>query len=92
MNDQKITMASIGGHGFGAKLATATAISNLDRFTGVVCLEGGPLDHRYHEAYHELVSYVKAARDLKVENMSAQEVQKKLAESITCQKWRSIFM
>ena len=51
MNENKITMATIGGHGFGAKLATATANANLNRFTGVICLEGGPLDHRYYEAY-----------------------------------------
>lgn len=30
MNDNKITMATIGGHGFGAKVATATATANLD--------------------------------------------------------------
>jgi len=29
-------MATIGGHGFGAKVAAATAINNLDRFTGVI--------------------------------------------------------
>lgn len=51
MDQNKITLASIGGHGFGAKLATATANSNLNRFTGVICLEGGPLDHRFYEAY-----------------------------------------
>lgn len=58
MDQKKITMATIGGHGFGAKVATATAINNLDRFTGVINLEGGPLDHRYHEAYQELASYI----------------------------------
>ena len=55
MDQQKLTLATIGGHGFGAKLATATASNYLNRFTGVVCLEGGPLDHRYYEAYQELV-------------------------------------
>ena len=44
-------MATLGGHGFGAKVATATATRNLDRCTGVINLEGGPLDFRYHEAY-----------------------------------------
>jgi len=29
-------MATIGGHGYGAKVAAATAINNLDRFTGVI--------------------------------------------------------
>jgi pimeloyl-ACP methyl ester carboxylesterase len=36
MDQQKITMATIGGHGFGAKVAAATAINNLNRFTGVI--------------------------------------------------------
>jgi len=41
-------MATLMGHGFGAKLATVCAIDYLDRFTGLVLLDGGPIDHRYH--------------------------------------------
>lgn len=51
MDEKKITMATLGGHGFGAKVALATAISNLDRCTGVINLDGGPLDHTYYEAF-----------------------------------------
>jgi hypothetical protein len=29
----------------------ATAINNMERCTGVINLEGGPLDHRYYESY-----------------------------------------
>lgn len=58
MNDNKLTMATIGGHGFGAKVAIATASANLERFTGVMCLEGGPVDNTYHEAFHEVKDYV----------------------------------
>ena len=36
MDNNGITMATIGGHGFGAKVATATATDNLNRFTGVM--------------------------------------------------------
>ena len=61
MDEKKITMATIGGHGFGAKVAAATAINNMNRFTGVISYEGGPLNHRYHEAYQELESYVQFA-------------------------------
>ena len=75
-------MASIGGHGFGAKVATATAISNLNRFTGVICLDGGPLDHRYYEAYQELAKYVELSRNLKIETLSQAEVAKKVSEKI----------
>lgn len=62
-----MTFASIGGHGFGAKLATATAISNLNRFSGVICLEGGPVDNQYHEAFRELVDYVNKLKQLKID-------------------------
>jgi len=41
----------MGGHGFGAKVALATAINNMERTTGVINLEGGPLDHTYYEAF-----------------------------------------
>lgn len=51
-------MATFGGHGFGAKVALASAINNMNRCTGVINLEGGPLDHRHYESYQELESYV----------------------------------
>jgi pimeloyl-ACP methyl ester carboxylesterase len=69
MDNNKITTATIGGHGFGAKVAAATANANLERFTGVIQLEGGPLDHKYHEAYQELDSYVKHAKTIKIAEM-----------------------
>lgn len=45
MNDKKISLATIGGHGYGAKVAAATAINHMDRFTGLIQYEGGPLSH-----------------------------------------------
>jgi pimeloyl-ACP methyl ester carboxylesterase len=91
MDDNKITLATIGGHGFGAKVATATAINNMDRFTGVMSLEGGPLDHRFHEAYQELSGFINYAADLKLNRMSGAEAVKALEAGITCPKWQSIF-
>lgn len=64
MDENRLTMATIGGHGFGAKVATATAINHNNRFTGVMCLDGGPLDHTYYEAYQELKEYVSLSRNL----------------------------
>ena len=71
MDEKKLTMATIGGHGFGAKVAAATAAANLDRFTGVIQYEGGPLDHRYYEAYQELESYVQFANKLDMTGMDS---------------------
>lgn len=92
MDEHKITLASIGGHGFGAKLATATAINHMNRFTGVICLEGGPLDHRYYEAYQELAKYVEEAKNINLTGLNVQDAAKKLSEKISCSKWRSIFV
>ena len=64
MDANKITMATIGGHGFGAKVASVTAINHMDRFTGIINLEGGPVDQRYHEAWSELSSYIDHARNI----------------------------
>ncbi len=92
MDEHKITMASIGGHGFGAKVATATAINHMNRFTGVICLDGGPLDHRYHEAYQELAQYVEDVRNINIEKYSAADVIKKIHEKVHHPKWRSIIL
>ena len=91
MDEQQITMATIGGHGFGAKLAAATAAANLNRFTGVIQYEGGPLDHRYHEAYQELATYIQAASKLNLTGMDSTAALRLLDQHITCAKWSSIF-
>ncbi len=91
MDEHKITMATIGGHGFGAKVAAATAIANLDRFTGVIQLEGGPLDHRFHEAYQELASYIHFAASMKLASMDVTQAFKAIETNITCPKWAKIF-
>lgn len=82
MDENQITMATIGGHGFGAKVATATAINHMNRFTGVMCLEGGPIDNRYYEAYQELAQYIESVRNLGIEKLSSNEAIKKVYELV----------
>lgn len=85
-------MATLGGHGFGAKVATATAINNLERCTGVINLEGGPLDHRFYESYQELESYVDVAKAMNLAKMDVAQASKHLRDNIACAKWASIFV
>lgn len=92
MDENKITMATIGGHGFGAKVATATAIANNNRFTGVMCLDGGPLDHRYYEGYQELAHYIEEVRNLGIEKLTSSEAIKKVYERVPHTKWRNIIL
>lgn len=92
MDENKITMATIGGHGFGAKVATATAINHYNRFTGVICLDGGPLDHRYYESYQELTQYIESVRNLGIDKLNSAEAIKKVSELVPHPKWRNIIL
>lgn len=91
MDDNKITMATIGGHGFGAKVATATATQNLDRFTGVMCLDGGPVNHKYHEAYQDLVEYVDYLAKLDLTRLTVADLHKHIDKAIQDPNWNKIF-
>ena len=84
-------MATMGGHGFGAKVALATAINNMDRCTGVINLEGGPLDHRYYEAYQELKGYVETVRGFDITKTDFSGATKFINANIECKKWAGIF-
>jgi len=63
----------------------------MNRFTGVINLEGGPVDQRYHEAYLELVSYIKFAKSLKLASLDHNAALKALDTGIADPKWRAIF-
>ena len=91
MDERRIPLATIGGHGYGAKVAAATASANLNRFTGVIQYEGGPLNHKYYEAYQELESYVDFASKLKLNTMDGTTAIRALEKGIACQKWAGIF-
>jgi len=91
MDDKKITLATIGGHGYGAKVAAATAIANLNRFTGLIQYEGGPLEHQYYEAYQELTEYIKFAHALPISSLELGAAHKLINENILDRNWARIF-
>jgi len=51
MYENKISTATLGGHGFGGKLALGTACYHLDRVTGVFGLDTAPMNHHYFEPF-----------------------------------------
>ena len=63
----------------------------MTRFTGVMCLEGGPIDHKYYEAYQELVSYIQTCKNINL-SASTNEIFRKINEGIPDPKWRHIFL
>ena len=65
----KITMANIEGHCFGAKLTFATANSNLKRFTGVITFDSRPVDHKYYEAWYKFKELINFSHNMKLYEM-----------------------
>lgn len=63
MYENKISTATLGGHGFGGKLALAVGCYHSERVTGVFCLDSAPVDHRYYESFQEMKDFVGRARE-----------------------------
>lgn len=50
MYEHSISMATMGGHGLGAKIALAAASYNLNRTTGYFGINSSPMNQFYFEA------------------------------------------
>ena len=51
MYEHKISMATLGGHGLGAKIALAAACHHYEKTTGYFSIDSSPMEQRYHEPY-----------------------------------------
>ena len=79
MNEKQLTMVTVGGHGYGAKVACAFGTYHMDKTTGVVCVEGGPVDFSYHEAWEEVKNLIVECSKINLTDVtSAQEVFKRI--------------
>lgn len=79
LSEKQLSMVTVGGHGYGAKVACAFGTYHMDKTTGVVCLEGGPLDHSYYEAWEEVKNFIIDLSKINLANVtSTQEVYKKI--------------
>jgi pimeloyl-ACP methyl ester carboxylesterase len=90
LEEKKLTMVTVGGHGYGAKIACVFGSFYHDKTTGVVCLEGGPIDHSYHEAWEEVANAIIKCSTIKVDSTSFTDIYKKIDQYVESPKWRSI--
>ena len=89
IEDNKLTYVTVGGHGYGAKIASAFGTYQMDKTSGVICLEGGPMDHSYHEAWEEVRDIIVKCSQINL-SAGASEVHKKIDTITAHPKWRSI--
>lgn len=92
MYSQKLTMATLAGHGLGGKLALAVGCYHAERVTGVFAIDSTPTDQRYHEAFKEVKGYVNALTQINFKTWSDKEVKEFLKENIKDPKWRANFV
>lgn len=79
LGEKQLTMVTVGGHGYGAKVACAFGTYHMDKTTGVLCVEGGPVDFSYHEAWEEVKNLIVACSKINFNNItSSQEVYKRI--------------
>ena len=90
MWENKISMATLAGHGLGAKLALATGCYNPERVTGIISLDGCPMDQTYVQPYQELNGYLNHLKDIEL-GRGFTHISEELKERIKDPKWRSIF-
>ena len=90
MYEHQISMATLGGHGLGAKIALAAASYNLNRTTGYFGIASSPMNQFYFEAAKELRQYVSFAKELNL-SRSFSSITGDLKANIACPKWRHLF-
>ena len=90
IDENQLSIVTIGGHGYGAKIACAFGTTYLDRTSGVMCLEGGPVDIRYHNVWHEIKDVVNSAYNLSKTCNNTNEFLKKIDLHVKHPIWNKI--
>ena len=91
MYENKIGMATLGGHGIGAKIALAAACYHHEHVTGYFGLDSTPMNQFYHEAFADLRNSVNALSGVSTQR-SYSALSNSLKEKITCPYWRTRFL
>jgi len=87
IDEKQLSIVTIGGHGHGAKIACAFGTSNLERTSGVMCIEGAPIDHSYHPWWHECKAAILSAFKLAKSSSSLADFTRVLDKEVKHPNW-----
>lgn len=90
MYEKRISMATLGGHGLGAKVALAASCYHFDKVTGYFGINSTPMDQYYHESVAELRGYLNFLQGLNTKR-GFNSISADLKQNILCPKWRALF-
>ena len=91
MYQHKITMATIGGHGFGAKNAMMAGVHRPEITTGILAYNYAPQDYTFFRAADNLRNAVKTFEDFGSKPFLKSEFDELLDKNISCRKTQAIF-
>jgi len=91
IDEKKLTYVTVGGHGYGAKVASVFAGLNYEKVTGVICLDGGPIDQSFHAAWEEVKNTILNCSKLNMDVVTQSDVFKVIDNSTKNPRWRKIF-
>jgi len=91
IDEKKLTYITVGGHGYGAKVASVFAGLNYEKVTGVICLDGGPIDQSFHAAWEEVKNTILNCSKLNMDVVTQSDVFKVIDNSTKNPRWRKIF-
>lgn len=78
IDEKQLTSVTVGGHGYGAKVACAFGSYFNDRTSGVICLDGGPLDHSYHAAWEQIKNALLQSSAIDLQTLAVSDAQRKV--------------
>ena len=78
MNEKKLTTVTVGGHGYGAKIACVFGSLFYNRVSGVACFEGGPINHSFHKAWESVKEYIIQCSQIPTDNISSTDFLKRV--------------
>jgi pimeloyl-ACP methyl ester carboxylesterase len=90
MDEKEISIATVGGHGYGAKVACVFGTKYMERTSGVICFEGGPMDHSYHEAWEEVKNAIIKCSEITMADASLSDINRQIDLATMHSKWRKI--
>lgn len=82
IDEKQLTYVTVGGHGYGAKIACAFGSFYNDRTSGVICLDGGPLDHSYYQSWEEVKESLIKASQINTNSTSLGDAQRKIDQIV----------
>ena len=91
MYENKISMATLGGHGIGGKIAMAAACYHFDHVTGYFGIDSSPMNQYYHQAITELRQSIAHLGSTNISRSYA-AISNALKDTVICPKWRSLFL